>query len=95
MSKEFHKLLKVSFQDKNLSEVSRLLEIPRSLLQDWIHEGREPSLKNVIYLKKIADFLGLTLDELLIGRNSTTKIINSITFEDDGKKYQILISRFK
>ena len=94
MTKEFHKALKLYFKGKNLSEVSRQLEIPRSLLQDWIQEGREPSFKNLIYLKRISDYLGLSLDELLLGK-PTSKIINSVTFEDDGKQYQILISRLK
>jgi transcriptional regulator with XRE-family HTH domain len=82
------------FANKNLSELSRQLNIPRSVLQDWIKDEREPSFKNLEYLKAIAEHLGLTLDELFIGEQES-KILSSITFEDEGRKYQILINRIK
>lgn len=94
MAKLFHQILKENFKDKNLSEVARQLNIPRSVLQDWIQEEREPSLKNIEYIRSIAGFLGLSLDELL-GGESKTKIISSVMFEDEGKKYQVLINRIK
>lgn len=90
----FHQLLKEHFKDKNLSEVSRQLNIPRSVLQDWVHEEREPSFKNLNYLKSIASFLGISLEELL-GGETTNKTISSIVFEDDGRRYQVLINRIK
>lgn len=62
MVKNFNKLLKQKLQDKNLSEISRDLGIPRSILQDWVHENREPSMKSLKYVKRIADFLGYSLE---------------------------------
>lgn len=94
MKKTFHKILKDAFKDKNLSELSRQLEIPRSVLQDWIKDEREPSFKNLDYLKRIADYIGISLDELLTGETQT-RMLSSVTFEDDGKRYQILINRVK
>ncbi len=94
MLKGFHQLLRESFKDKNLSEISRKLEIPRSLLQDWVHEGRVPSMKNLEHIKRIADYLGYSLDELLLGESSK-RIISSIEFEDSGRKYQVIINRIK
>lgn len=94
MKKTFHKILKDNFKDKNLSELSRQLEIPRSVLQDWIKDEREPSFKNLDYLKRLADYLGLSLDELLTGETQV-KLLSAVTFEDDGKRYQILINRVK
>jgi hypothetical protein len=94
MNGHFNTLLKKHFKDKNLSELSRLLDIPRSLLQDWIHEGREPSMKNIDHVKKIAEHIGATLEELLTG-GSTTRVLSSVVFEDGDKKYQILINRIK
>lgn len=94
MKKKFNKLLQAQFAEKNLSELSRQLKIPRSVLQDWIRDEREPSFKNLDYLKRIAEYLGLTLDELLTGE-SNTRMLSSVTFEDDGKRYQILINRIK
>lgn len=89
----FHNILKENFADKNLSALSRELDIPRSVLQDWIQEKRQPSMKNLTYVKKIADYLGMSLDDLLIGHPPKRKIISSVTFEDDGKKYQVLIQK--
>lgn len=94
MSKAFHKRLKDNFKGKNLSELSRQLEIPRSVLQDWIKDEREPSFKNLDYLKRIADHIGITLDELLTGE-SEARMLSAVTFEDDGKRYQIQINRIK
>lgn len=94
MKKKFNKLLQAQFAEKNLSELSRQLKIPRSVLQDWIRDEREPSFKNLDYLKRIAEYLGLTLDELLTGE-SNARMLSSVTFEDDGKRYQILINRIK
>lgn len=94
MKSHFHKILKQSFSNKNLSELSRQLEIPRSVLQDWIKDEREPSFKNLEYLKRISDYLGISLDELLTGEPKE-RMLSSVTFEDDGKRYQILINRVK
>lgn len=94
MKKTFHSILKENFKNKNLSELSRQLEIPRSVLQDWIKDEREPSFKNLNYLKRIAEHLGMSLDELLTGEVQT-KMLSSVTFEDEGKRYQILINRVK
>lgn len=94
MKKTFHTILKDNFKDKNLSELSRQLEIPRSVLQDWIKDEREPSFKNLDYIKRIADHIGVSLDELLTGE-AQSRMLSSVTFEDDGKRYQILINRVK
>lgn len=94
MLKNFQKLLKEKLRDRNLSELSRNLDIPRSLLQDWVHEGRVPSMKNLAHIQKLADFLGYSLDELLTGRSSK-KIISSVEFDDGDRKYQVIINRIK
>lgn len=94
MGKVFNKIIGEKLKDQNLSEISRKLGIPRSVLQDWIHEGREPSLKNIEYIKKIADFCDLSLEELLTGEMSS-KNISTIVFEDENRKYKISINRIK
>lgn len=90
----FHKILKAHFKDKNISEVARTLAIPRSVLSDWLKEEKDPSFKNLDYLKRIADHLGLSLDELLIGE-PTTRVISSVSFEDGINKYQVQINKIK
>lgn len=94
MEKAFHKIISEKLKDKNLSEISRKLGIPRSILQDWIHEGRAPSLKNIKHLRKLADFLELSLEELLTGEK-ISRNISTVTFEDDDRKYKVTITRIK
>lgn len=94
MLKNFHKVLKKSLKDKNLSIVSRELGIPRSVLQDWLHGNRSPSMKNIEAVKRLADYLSMSLDELLLGENEPSTL-SSTTFQDDDRKYKIQISRIK
>lgn len=94
MENNFHKILKTNFKSKNLSELSRQLEIPRSVLQDWIIDEKQPSFKNMDYILNIANYLGISLDELLVGE-SKTKVLSAVTFEDEGRRYQVLINRIK
>ncbi len=90
----FNNILKEAFGDKNLSELARELDMPRSIFQDWVQEKRLPSMKNLKYLRRIADYLNMSLDELLTGETEK-KVVTSITFEDQERKYQILINRIK
>jgi ribosome-binding protein aMBF1 (putative translation factor) len=94
MLDNFHKILKKHLKDKNLSIVSRELNIPRSVLQDWLHGNRAPSMKNIDAVKRLADYLSMTLDELLLGE-SGPKTLSSVTFSDDSREYKIKISRIK
>lgn len=94
MEKSFNKVISEKLRDKNLADVSRKLGIPRSVLQDWVHEGREPSLKNIKYLRKLADYCDISLEELLTGEK-ISKNISTVTFEDDDRKYKITINRIK
>lgn len=94
MSEHFHHILEDRIASKNISSIAKELDIPKSLLHDWVVSGRTPSLKNIHHIESLANYLGLTLDELLIG-NKEKKIISSISFEDEGRKYQINIERIK
>lgn len=77
-----------------MSELARQLKVPRSVLQDWI-DGKQPSFSNVEYLVRIADYLNLSLEELLVGKDIQSKILTSIVFDDDGRRYQVSINRVK
>lgn len=88
----FSDTLKKKLKDKNLSQVARELEIPKTLLHEWVNAKRTPSFKNVSYLKRLADYLSLSLEELLIdGQNE--KVISSVTFDDGGRTYRIKIEK--
>ncbi len=86
------KIIEEKLAGKNLLQLSKELDIPKSLLHDWISVGRLPSLKNILHLKKLADYLGLTIDELFFEVDKAPAI-NSITFTDEGRHYKISIER--
>ena len=91
-SMSFSDVLKKKLKDKNLSQIARELEIPKTLLHEWVNAKRTPSFKNVNHLKRLADYLSLSLEELLIdGQNE--RVISSVTFDDAGRKYRIKIER--
>ena len=58
-----------------------------------------PSLKNIHYVKKLADYLGLTLDEILLGSSNKDdesykeKTLANLIFNDDDRAYEIRILR--
>ena len=85
-------LLQQKLKGQNLSHLARELGIPKTLLHEWTQAKRTPSLKNVGHLKKLADHLSISLEELLIGQASE-KVISSVTFADSGRRYRIKVER--
>jgi transcriptional regulator with XRE-family HTH domain len=95
MSAKITDILRERLKGENLSEVARELGISKSLLADWVASRRLPSLKNIEAVAKIASYLGLSLEQLLLGKEDERKIISAITFEDDKRKYRVNIERLK
>lgn len=91
----FNSTLEKHLEGQNIAKLSRELRIPKSLLHDWIKGKRLPSLKNLDHIKSLADYLGLTLDELLLGSKEVNSLISSISFTDEKRKYKIDIRRIK
>ncbi|MBI2812228.1 MAG: helix-turn-helix transcriptional regulator [Candidatus Melainabacteria bacterium] len=91
MSK-FSDLLNKRLADKNLAKLARDLKIPRTVLHDWVSARREPSFRNVHHLRALAQYLGLSLDELLTDQ-SRERVISAIAFEDGGRKYRVKVER--
>lgn len=89
------KILSDRLKGQNLSKVARELGISKSLLADWVSSRRLPSLKNIEAVARVANYLGLSLEQLLLGKDSDRKIISAITFEDDKRAYRINIERLK
>lgn len=88
-------VLKKRLEGENLSKVARELGISKSLLADWVASRRLPSLKNIDAVAKIANYLGLTLEQLLLGKDDDRRIISAVTFDDDNRRYRINIERLK
>ena len=94
MEIKFTKTLAKALDGKNISQIAREIDMPRNLLHDWAKAKRVPSLSNIEYIKKLADYLGLSLDELLVG-DDEKRIISSISFSDEGREYRLIIERTK
>ena len=88
-------VLQRELQGKVLSRVAKEIGISVALLHDWHSSSRKPSAKNMYQLKKLADYLGLTLEEILFDQETDKKTICSTTFSDNGKTYRINIERFE
>jgi hypothetical protein len=93
MSK-FSEILSQKLDGVNLSKLSRELKIPSTLLFEWKEAKRQPSFKNLNHVKQLAEYFGLSLDELLFGTNKATTI-SSVAFEDNNHQYRIKIERIK
>ena len=94
MELKFTSVIQERLKGQNLSAIARKLDMPKALLHDWVQSKRLPSFRNLNHVLKLAGFLGLTLEELLIG-SSNRKIISSVEFEDSGQVYQICITKMK
>jgi transcriptional regulator with XRE-family HTH domain len=88
MELKFSKILSIALRGKNISSVAREVDMPRSMLHDWAKSKRVPSLNNIEYIKRLADYLGLSLEEILIGETGK-KTISSVSFQDDQRQYRI------
>ena len=88
-------VLKEHLEGKNLSQIARELGISKSLLADWVSSRRLPSMKNIDAVAKVANYLGLSLEQLLLGVKEERKIISAVTFEDEKRSYRVNIERLK
>lgn len=94
MEEHFTKVLKEKLKGLNLSQLSRELNIPSTLLFEWKAAKRHPSFKNIVHVQKLADYFGMSLEELLLGTDSST-LISTVMFQDRDRKYRIKIERLK
>lgn len=95
MESKITEILRERLEGENLSKIARELGISKSLLADWVSSRRLPSLKNISAVNKLANYLGLSLEQLLLGKDSDRKIISAVTFENEKRTYRINIERLK
>lgn len=95
VAERISQILRKRLQGENLSQVARELGISKSLLADWVSSRRLPSLRNIGAVVKLAGYLGLTLEELLLGDVDSQKTIGAISFEDENRHYRVNIKRLK
>ncbi len=88
-------VLQKELKGRTLTKVAKEVGISTAILHDWHSSARKPSAKNMVHLKKLADYLGLTLEEILFGGSKDTHTIATTTFFDNGKTYKINIERLE
>ena len=88
-------VLQRELKGKVISRVAKEIGVSVSILHDWYSSSRKPSAKNMWQLKKLADYLGLSLEQILFDEKSERQIISSTTFTDRGVQYRVNIERIK
>ena len=88
-------VLQRELKGKVISRVAKEIGISVSILHDWHSSARKPSAKNMWQLRRLADYLGLTLEEILFDDLRERKVISSTTFTDRGVQYRINIEKMK
>lgn len=89
LSQVLHRELK----GKVISKIAKEVGISVSILHDWYSSSRKPSAKNMWQLKKLADYLGLTLEQILFDEKGERQIISSTSFVDRGVLYRVNIEK--
>jgi len=88
-------VLQRELKSKVISRVAKDVGIPVSILHDWYSSSRNPSAKNMWHLRKLADYLGMTLEQILFDEKTNKQTISSTTFSDRGVQYRIHIEKIK
>ncbi len=88
-------VLQRELKGKVLSRVAREVGMSVSLLHDWYSSARKPSAKNLWQLKLLAEYLGLSLDEILFDDVGGRQIISSTTFTDRGAQYRVCVEKVR
>ncbi|MBN8538357.1 MAG: helix-turn-helix transcriptional regulator [Deltaproteobacteria bacterium] len=88
-------VLQRELKGKVLSRIAKEIGVSVSILHDWYSSSRKPSAKNMWQLKKLADYLGLSLVQILFDEKVERQIISSTTFTDRGVQYRVNIEKVK
>lgn len=67
MATPFNDLLRQKLADHCITKVAARIGVRKQLLHSWVHEGRVPTLNHAEAICKLADYLGITLKELITG----------------------------
>lgn len=98
MKLELHKNLKNLLDKRGMtpSQLSRATKVPNSTIQNWL-TGLEP--RNLIQLKKVADFFDISVDLLVYGGKKETKrdrsAISEFADEINAGTFEVVLRRVK
>ncbi len=88
-------VLQRELKGKVISKVAKEVGLGVSLLHDWHSAARSPSARNMEQARKLANYLGLTLEELLFDERTDREVISSTSFTDRGVQYRVNIERLR
>jgi hypothetical protein len=97
MTKEIKlsQVLRRELKGKVISRVAKEVGMSVSLLHDWYNSSRKPASKNLWQLKMLAEYLGLSMDEVLFDEQGHKQVISTTTFTDRGVQYRINIEKVR
>lgn len=82
-------------RNESIQKLAKKCKIPKTTLTDW-SQGVLPSAKNIHHLKTLSDYFDVSLSTLLFNikdERSSTDVLFSSTFVDDGKRYRLIIEK--
>jgi transcriptional regulator with XRE-family HTH domain len=88
-------VLQRELKGRVISKVAKEIGLGVSLLHDWHSSARAPSARNMDQARKLAHYLGLTLEELLFDERTDREVISSTSFTDRGIQYRVNIERLR
>lgn len=98
MKLELHKNLKILLDKRGItpSQLSRATKVPNSTIQNWL-AGLEP--RNLLQLKKVADYFDVSVDLLLYGSKKESKrdrsAITEFADEINAGTFEVVLRRVK
>ena len=81
-------------REMSASELARATKLPKQTINDWLN-GSSP--KNLNQLKIVADYFGVSIDQLVFGEAQQVKPMNAIEEFVDNEiyagKYEVILRR--
>ena len=92
----FSKTLTKYLRDKSITKVASDLGIPKSTLSEWCTSKKGPNLSSMNKVKDLANYLGISFEELIFGETQReSEVLTTVNFKDGKNKYTIKITKHK
>lgn len=84
--------LLLNSKDITVAQLSRATSVPAKTVYHWLH-GQSP--RNLVQVKKIADYFGVTLDYLLFGQMTPDVGIESLKNDILAGVFEVVLRKVK
>lgn len=92
----FSKTLNELFKNKSITQVAKEIGIAKSTLSEWASSKKGPNLSSMHHVRNLADYLGISFEELIFGKESkNVETLTTVDFKDNGMNYTIKIMKRK